>query len=135
MSHEKFSLSLSPAPYHTPANCGANGLTPEANLSCCSWVSLRGAIVECSEASSRFAAAACWLATDAALFASAMDCFASTWYLDSSASLSFPAFEENAQPTNVTSTQIPPRTTAMTPRMSAHPDHHSTGFTSAIACT
>src|SRR5206468_7646046 len=101
MSHGKFSLSLSPAPYHMLANCGANGLTPEANLSCCSLVSLRGVALACSQASSRFAAAACWFAIDAALFASAIDCFASTWHLVSASFLTLPAFHENVQPSNV----------------------------------
>src|SRR5438093_3498103 len=132
MSHEKFSLSLSPAPYHTLASCGAKELTPEANVFCCSLVSLRGTIFACSQASSRFAAAACWLAIDAALFASAIDSFASAWYLVSASSLSLPAFHENVQPSNVTRAKIPARITAVTPKKSAHPDHHSSGFTSAM---
>src|SRR5437899_10604223 len=79
MSHEKFSLSLSPAPYHTPADCGAKELTADAKRSCCALVSLRGSILACRRASSRFAAAACWFAIDVALFASAIACFASSW--------------------------------------------------------
>src|SRR5882757_7744996 len=33
ISHEKFSLSLSPAPYHTLADCGAKELKSETNVS------------------------------------------------------------------------------------------------------
>src|SRR4029453_9076791 len=102
MSHEKFSLSLSPAPYHMLADCGAKELTADDNPSCCVLVSLRGSLLACRGASSRFAAASSWLAIDVALFASAIPCFASSWYFINASSLSLPALHENVQPSNVT---------------------------------
>ena len=102
MSHEKFSLSLSPAPYHTLADCGAKEPTSEASVSCCALVSLRGSILACKRVSSRFAAAACSLAIDVALFASAIACLASSWYFINASSLRLPAFHENIQPSDIT---------------------------------
>src|SRR5438093_13152035 len=101
MSHEKFSLSLSPAPYHTLTDCGAKEPTSEASVSCCALVSLRGSILACKRASSRFAAAACSLAIDVALFASAIACLASSWYFINASSLRLPAFHENIQPSDI----------------------------------
>src|SRR5947207_7941266 len=102
MSHEKFSLSLSPAPYHTLTDCGAKELTSETSVSCCALVSLRGSILACRLASSRLAAAACWLAIDMALFASAIACFACSWYFINASSLRLSAFHKNIQPSDVT---------------------------------